>query len=155
MMLTEAAPAPAPKPHITALSATVDRALLQCEAEGASDVEWKDGAGNVLPVEQHVSERGGRHYVTILTTVTRTDHYRCEVTQREINHQISAETHVFISGETSVFGLYSSTHFNISSDINFKDVFGHTLSFTITFCDVFQETHPAKRSLGCCLVDSF
>ena len=79
--------------------------LLQCEVEGASQepkVEWQDSSGNILPAEEpQVSERGGRYYVTIKTTVTRTGRYRCEVPQEEISHQISAETFVQLNGEIS------------------------------------------------------
>uniref|UniRef100_A0A671X8Y9 Butyrophilin-like protein 1 n=1 Tax=Sparus aurata TaxID=8175 RepID=A0A671X8Y9_SPAAU len=92
----------ASKPFITTPNQTKDQLLLQCEVEGASQepkVEWQDSSGNILPAEEpQVSERGGRYYVTINTTVTKTDRYRCVVTQKEISHQTSAETFVFISG---------------------------------------------------------
>uniref|UniRef100_A0A8P4G6V7 Ig-like domain-containing protein n=1 Tax=Dicentrarchus labrax TaxID=13489 RepID=A0A8P4G6V7_DICLA len=91
----------APKPYIWTLNVTEDRVLLQCEVRGASPqpkVEWKDRAGNILPAEEpQVSDRGGRYYVTLLTTVTKTDHYRCVVTQEEIHHQTHSETYVFIN----------------------------------------------------------
>ncbi|XP_030275794.1 butyrophilin-like protein 1 isoform X2 [Sparus aurata] len=95
-------PGASPKPCITILDQTKDWSLLQCEVQGASPepkVEWQDSSGNILPAEERqVSERGGRYYVTINTTVTKTDHYSCEVTQEEISHQIHSETFVFISG---------------------------------------------------------
>uniref|UniRef100_A0A8P4K602 Ig-like domain-containing protein n=1 Tax=Dicentrarchus labrax TaxID=13489 RepID=A0A8P4K602_DICLA len=91
----------APKPYIRTLNPTEDRALLQCVVEGASSkpkVEWKNSAGNILPAEEpQVSDRGGRYYVTLLTTVTKTDHYRCVVTQEEIHHQTDSEIYVFIN----------------------------------------------------------
>ncbi|XP_051251077.1 butyrophilin subfamily 2 member A2-like [Dicentrarchus labrax] len=94
-------PGAAPKPYIRTLNPTEDRALLQCVVEGASPkpkVEWKDSAGNILPAEEpQVSDRGGRYYVTLLTTVTKTDHYRCVVTQEEIHHQTHSEIYVFIN----------------------------------------------------------
>ncbi|KAM8758000.1 butyrophilin subfamily 3 member A2-like isoform 2-T2 [Acanthopagrus schlegelii] len=90
----------ASKPFIiTILDATKGRLLLQCEVRGASPeptVEWKNSSGNILPAEEpQVSESGGRYYVTIKTSVTKTGRYRCEVTQEEISHQTSAETVVF------------------------------------------------------------
>ncbi|XP_051251071.1 V-set and immunoglobulin domain-containing protein 1 isoform X2 [Dicentrarchus labrax] len=93
-------PGAAPEPYTRTLNVTEYRALLQCEVRGASfkpKVEWKDSAGNILPAEEpQVSDRGGRYYVTLLTTVTKTDHYRCVVTQEEIHHQTHSETYVFI-----------------------------------------------------------
>ncbi|XP_030275790.1 butyrophilin-like protein 10 isoform X2 [Sparus aurata] len=88
-----------PKPFITTLDETKDWSLLQCEGRGASQepkVEWQDSSGNILPAERQVSERGGRYYVTLNTTVTKTGRYRCVVTQEEISHQIHSETFVFI-----------------------------------------------------------
>ncbi|XP_070848535.1 butyrophilin-like protein 10 isoform X2 [Chaetodon trifascialis] len=91
-----------PKPSISILDQTKDWSLLQCEVQGASPkpkVEWKDSAGNLLPAEElQASSRGDRHYITVLTTVTKTDRVRCVVTQEEIHHQTEAETYVFISG---------------------------------------------------------
>ncbi|XP_030275805.1 uncharacterized protein LOC115583277 isoform X2 [Sparus aurata] len=90
-----------PKPYITTLDQTKDWSLLQCEVRGASPepkVEWQDSSGNILPAEEpQVSERGGRYYVTLNTTVTKTGRYRCEATQEEISHQTSAEIYVFIN----------------------------------------------------------
>ncbi|XP_030275765.1 butyrophilin subfamily 2 member A2-like [Sparus aurata] len=101
-----------PKPHITTLDQTKDWSLLQCEVRGASQepkVEWQDSSGNILPAEEpQVSERGGRYYVTINTTVTKTGRYRCEATQEELYHQIHSETFVFINENPStkvVIGL--------------------------------------------------
>uniref|UniRef100_A0A671X7N5 CD276 antigen homolog n=1 Tax=Sparus aurata TaxID=8175 RepID=A0A671X7N5_SPAAU len=94
-------PAASPEPYITILDETEDGSLLQCKVRGASPepkVEWQDSSGNILPAEEpQVSERGGRYYVTINTTVTKTGRYRCVVTQEEISHHTSAETFVFIS----------------------------------------------------------
>ena len=102
----------ASKPFITTLNETKDWSLQQCEVRGASPepkVEWQDSSGNILPAEEpQVSERGGRYYVTIKTTVTKTGSYRCVVTQEEISHHTSAETFVFISGEISLFVVKSS-----------------------------------------------
>ncbi|XP_030275806.1 selection and upkeep of intraepithelial T-cells protein 2-like isoform X3 [Sparus aurata] len=101
-----------PKPYITTLDQTKDWSLLQCEVRGASPepkVEWQDSSGNILPAEEpQVSERGGRYYVTLNTTVTKTGRYRCEATQEEISHQTSAEIYVFINENSStklVIGL--------------------------------------------------
>uniref|UniRef100_A0A671X184 CD276 antigen homolog n=1 Tax=Sparus aurata TaxID=8175 RepID=A0A671X184_SPAAU len=92
--------AASPEPYITILDETKDWSLLQCKVRGASQepkVEWQDSSGNILPAEEpQVSERGGRYYVTINTTVTKTGRYRCVVTQEEISHQINAEIYAFI-----------------------------------------------------------
>ncbi|XP_045932020.1 butyrophilin subfamily 1 member A1-like [Micropterus dolomieu] len=90
------------KPSVTTLDQTADRALLECEVRGASPkprVEWQDSAGNKLPAEEpQVSERGGSFYITVNTTVKKTDNYRCVATQEEISHQIHTEIYVYISG---------------------------------------------------------
>ncbi|XP_045932010.1 uncharacterized protein LOC123987298 isoform X4 [Micropterus dolomieu] len=90
----------APKPYVITLRQTKDWALLQCEVRGAfpkPTVEWQDSAGNKFPGEEpQVSERGGSFYITLQTTVMKTDRYRCVATQEEIKHQIYAETHVYI-----------------------------------------------------------
>ncbi|XP_076602183.1 CD276 antigen homolog [Chaetodon auriga] len=96
----------APKPSVTTLYETKDWALLQCLVRGASPkpkVEWKDSDGNMVPAhEPQVSQRGGGAYdVTLQATVTKTDRFRCVVTQEEIHHQIYAETFVHINGATS------------------------------------------------------
>ncbi|XP_070708101.1 V-set domain-containing T-cell activation inhibitor 1-like [Pempheris klunzingeri] len=95
----------APKPSITTLEETNDREVLQCEVHGAfpkPTVEWKDSAGNILPAEDtQVSERGGRFYITVNTTVTKTGRYRCVATQETIHHQIYSETSVTINGASS------------------------------------------------------
>ncbi|XP_044039532.1 butyrophilin-like protein 2 isoform X5 [Siniperca chuatsi] len=92
----------APEPSVTILDETNDWSLLQCKVQGASpkpEVEWQDSAGNILPAgEPQASERGGRFYITLNTTVSKTDRYRCVATQEDISHQIYAETYVFISG---------------------------------------------------------
>ncbi|XP_050924438.1 hemicentin-1 isoform X2 [Lates calcarifer] len=92
--------AAAPEPYVTILDQTNDRALLQCEVRGIflkPEVEWQDSSGNILPAEEpQVSERGGRY--SLQTTVTKTDRYRCVVTQEEINHQVHSETFVFMNG---------------------------------------------------------
>lgn len=94
-----------PEPYIKTLNDTKDGLLLQCEVRGASlepKIRWQDSAGNILPSEEKVSERGGLYYVTLKTAVTKTDHYRCVVTQEDIGHQIDAETFVPFYGEISM-----------------------------------------------------
>ncbi|XP_049428384.1 butyrophilin-like protein 1 isoform X2 [Epinephelus fuscoguttatus] len=86
-----------PKPSIRTLNATVG-VLLQCEVRGASPephLQWQDSAGNKLPAEEpQVSEREGRYYITLNANVTKSDLYRCVVTQEEISHQTHEETFV-------------------------------------------------------------
>uniref|UniRef100_UPI0037E9A332 CD276 antigen homolog n=1 Tax=Semicossyphus pulcher TaxID=241346 RepID=UPI0037E9A332 len=95
-------PGAAPEPSVTILDQTSDWSLLQCVVRGASPkpkVEWQDSSGNILPAkEPQVTERGGSYDIILQTTVTQTDHYRCVVTQEEINHQTEAETYVHFNG---------------------------------------------------------
>ncbi|XP_032366312.1 butyrophilin subfamily 2 member A2 [Etheostoma spectabile] len=96
-------PAASPEPYIRTLNATSDSALLQCEVRRATPkpkLEWRDGAGNPLPAEEtRTSERGDSYNITLVTTVNKTDNYRCVVTQEEISHQTQAETFVHICGK--------------------------------------------------------
>ncbi|KAM4587337.1 hemicentin-1-like [Odontesthes bonariensis] len=98
-------PGAAPRPIIMIVDETKDWALLQCEVEGAfpkPKVFWQDSAGNILPSpEPQVSETGGRFYVTLQTTVTKTGRFRCVATQEETGHQIHTETFVHLSGAAS------------------------------------------------------
>ncbi|XP_073323611.1 V-set domain-containing T-cell activation inhibitor 1-like [Pagrus major] len=91
----------APRPFIDTLADTKHWRLLQCEAHGdpLPTVEWKDSAGYVLRAEKpHISERGGRSYITVKTTVTKSDNYSCVATQKEISHQIATVTSVHLAG---------------------------------------------------------
>ncbi|XP_050923050.1 butyrophilin-like protein 1 isoform X3 [Lates calcarifer] len=98
-------PGAAPEPSIRILGETKDGELLQCVVRGASPkpkVEWKDSSGNILPAEEPlVTERGGRYNITLQTTVTKTDRYRCVATQEEISHQTYHETFVSINESQS------------------------------------------------------
>ncbi|XP_073324009.1 butyrophilin-like protein 1 [Pagrus major] len=94
----------ASEPSVTTIQ-TDDGTVLQCVVRGASPkpkVEWRDSSGNILPAEgPKVTERGDSYDIILNITVTKTDHFRCVVTQEEINHQIHAETYAHISEETS------------------------------------------------------
>ncbi|XP_070712420.1 V-set domain-containing T-cell activation inhibitor 1-like [Pempheris klunzingeri] len=98
-------PGAAPEPSVKTLDQTKDWSVLQCLVRGASPkplLQWKDSAGNILPAkEPQFTERGGSYDVILQTTVTKTDHYHCVVTQEEISHQTEAETYVHISGAAS------------------------------------------------------
>ncbi|XP_073324011.1 CD276 antigen homolog [Pagrus major] len=97
-------PGAAPKPNIDILADTKHWRLLQCEARGdpLPTVEWKDSAGYVLRAEKpHISERGGHSYITVKTTVTKTDTYSCVATQKEFSHQIATVTYVHLAGAAS------------------------------------------------------
>ncbi|XP_039654178.1 selection and upkeep of intraepithelial T-cells protein 8-like [Perca fluviatilis] len=86
----------APKPFFR-IRKTEDGVLLQCKVHGSPKpkVEWQDSAGKILPAEEpQVSERGGRFYITLTTTMTRADFYRCVATQETIRHQISTRIYV-------------------------------------------------------------
>ena len=93
----------APRPHVRILDQTKGGMLLQCEVQGAfskPELHWEDGAGNKLPAEEpQETERGGLYDIILQTTVTKTDIYRCNATQKEINHQTHYETYVYIPGE--------------------------------------------------------
>uniref|UniRef100_A0A671UH95 Butyrophilin-like protein 1 n=1 Tax=Sparus aurata TaxID=8175 RepID=A0A671UH95_SPAAU len=92
----------APEPYIKILAETKHWRLLQCEAHGdpLPTVEWKDSDNNTLPAEKpHISERGGRSYVTVKITVTKTDNYSCVATQETLSHQVAANTSVLLAGE--------------------------------------------------------
>ncbi|XP_073323648.1 CD276 antigen homolog [Pagrus major] len=97
-------PGAAPKPSVAILDQTKDWSLLQCEAHGdpLPTVEWKDSAGYVLRAEKpHISERGGRSYITVKITVTKTDNFSCVATQETISHRIAAVTFVHLTGAAS------------------------------------------------------
>ncbi|XP_049445823.1 uncharacterized protein LOC125896893 isoform X3 [Epinephelus fuscoguttatus] len=124
----------AKKPFITALEQTKDWSRLQCEVQDASPkpkVEWKDSSGNKLPAEEpQVTDRGGGSYDIILqTTVTKTDHYRCVVTQGDINHQTEATIHVYISVERGNPG--SGANSSESTGWTVSGVLGGLLFFVI------------------------
>ncbi|XP_073323654.1 butyrophilin subfamily 3 member A3-like [Pagrus major] len=90
-------PGASPEPYIK-INNAANGVLLQCEVRGAflkPKVEWQDSAGNILPAEEPpVLKGGGRYYVTLKTTVTKTGHYRCVATQEDISHQIYSEIYV-------------------------------------------------------------
>uniref|UniRef100_A0A671UFM1 Ig-like domain-containing protein n=1 Tax=Sparus aurata TaxID=8175 RepID=A0A671UFM1_SPAAU len=96
-------PGAATEPSVIVLDQTEDGLLLQCVVKGASPkpkVEWKDSSGNILPVKDlKETERGDSYDIVLQTAVTKTDRYRCVVTQEEINHHIHAETLVTLNGE--------------------------------------------------------
>ena len=112
----------APEPSITTLDETNDWALLQCEAHGVPlpTVEWKDSDNNTLPADTpQTSDRGGRSYITVNTTVTKTGRYRCVATQETLSHQIAAETYVRLTGE----GYFSLQIINLSMSFKNDDEF--------------------------------
>ncbi|XP_039653092.1 uncharacterized protein LOC120557125 [Perca fluviatilis] len=91
-------PGAASKPKVTILDQQAQ--VLQCEVHGnpKPEVKWQDSDGNILHAKiTQVSEREGSFNITLQTTVTKTDTYRCVATQLEIKHQIYAETSVHIS----------------------------------------------------------
>ncbi|XP_067442282.1 hemicentin-1-like [Thunnus thynnus] len=95
-------PGLATKPYVTSLKQKADWALLLCQVRGASPkpkLHWQDSDGKKLPAEEpKVTERRDRYDVILLITVTKTDNYRCVVTQEEIKHQIYSEIYAFVFG---------------------------------------------------------
>ncbi|KAM9333890.1 butyrophilin-like protein 1 [Symphorus nematophorus] len=93
---------PCPKPYVTLRKGPNNRLILECEVKGVSPkpkVEWQDRAGNKLPAEEpQVTDRGGSYDIVLQATVTKTDDYRCVVTQEEICHQASNEIFVPVPG---------------------------------------------------------
>ncbi|CAB1437699.1 unnamed protein product [Pleuronectes platessa] len=89
-----------PDPVVKTLGETKEGVQLRCSVLGASpkpDVQWQNGAGDIVPAEEpQVSERGGRYDIILQTTVTKTDNYSCVSTQEEINHRIYTETYVIV-----------------------------------------------------------
>ena len=104
-------PGAASKPYVTTVK-TDDGVMLQCKVLGASPkpkVEWKDRSGNVLQAEEpQVTERGGRYDIVLRAAVTKTDTFRCVVTQEEISHQIYAEIYASVSGEILLSFIFCS-----------------------------------------------
>ncbi|XP_040890866.1 butyrophilin subfamily 2 member A1-like isoform X6 [Toxotes jaculatrix] len=90
----------APAPYIRILNATDTGVLLQCKVRDASPkpkVEWQDSDGNVLPAEEpQVSDRGGRYYITLRTTVTKTtsNYFHCVAKQEDFGHRIEDDIYV-------------------------------------------------------------
>ncbi|XP_029683360.1 hemicentin-2-like isoform X2 [Takifugu rubripes] len=89
-----------PKPNIRIVDGGPDRALWECEVEGARPrpaVQWQDSSGRVLPAQETESEeRDGRFYITVRANVSRSGDYSCVVTQEELCHQINSTTFVYI-----------------------------------------------------------
>ncbi|XP_056879625.1 butyrophilin-like protein 1 isoform X6 [Takifugu flavidus] len=85
-----------PEPLIRIVDGGPDRALLQCDVEGAHPrpaVQWQDSSGRVLPAQETESEeRDGRFYVTVRANVSRSDDYSCVVTPKEACRQNEART---------------------------------------------------------------
>ncbi|KAM3621294.1 uncharacterized protein V6R79_009039 [Siganus canaliculatus] len=86
------------EPCISVVQENKERVQLRCHIPSAfpkPTVKWHDRAGNVLCAgEPQVSQVEGGFSVTLDTTVTSSGHYRCVITQEEINHLVSAETYV-------------------------------------------------------------
>lgn len=93
----------APDPYVTNLKETNDWALLKCDVKGAypePTMEWWNSNNQTIPSEEpQVSKKGERFYVTLKTTVKKTDYYRCVATQKDIHHQIYTEINVHLNGE--------------------------------------------------------
>uniref|UniRef100_A0A671UGV2 Butyrophilin subfamily 1 member A1-like n=1 Tax=Sparus aurata TaxID=8175 RepID=A0A671UGV2_SPAAU len=92
----------APEPCIRTLYDKLLWRLLQCEAHGdpRPTLKWEDSDNKTLTAEEpKISERGGRFYVTVKTTVTKTDNYSCVATQETLSHQVAAAIPVYIQGE--------------------------------------------------------
>uniref|UniRef100_A0A669E3E3 Selection and upkeep of intraepithelial T-cells protein 3-like n=1 Tax=Oreochromis niloticus TaxID=8128 RepID=A0A669E3E3_ORENI len=80
-------PGAAPEPSVTNLNESSDWALLKCDVKGAypePTVEWWNSNNQTIPSEEpQVSKEGEHFYVTLKTTVKKTDYYRCVATQKE------------------------------------------------------------------------
>ncbi|XP_039654174.1 butyrophilin-like protein 1 [Perca fluviatilis] len=86
-----------PEPYLNILK-TKDGVLLLCKVRGASpepEVKWEDSDGNMITSEEpQVTKKGGSYDIILHASVTKTDHYRCVVTQKTINHSISDKIYV-------------------------------------------------------------
>ncbi|XP_030266647.1 programmed cell death 1 ligand 1-like [Sparus aurata] len=97
-------PGAAPEPCISTLDHTNHWSLLQCEAHGdpLPTLKWEDSDNNTLTAEEpQISERGGRLYITVKITVTKTGSYRCVATQETLSHQITAVIPVSLEGSST------------------------------------------------------
>uniref|UniRef100_I3JD16 Ig-like domain-containing protein n=1 Tax=Oreochromis niloticus TaxID=8128 RepID=I3JD16_ORENI len=96
----------APEPSVTNLNESSDWALLKCDVKGAypePTVEWWNSNNQTIPSEEpQVSKEGEHFYVTLKTTVKKTDYYRCVATQKEIHHQIYTEINVHLNEQTVI-----------------------------------------------------
>ncbi|XP_072237654.1 cell adhesion molecule 3-like isoform X1 [Leuresthes tenuis] len=83
-----------PEPVVTT-SKESNAVRLHCEARGASpkpEVQLQDSAGNPVPAENvTVTEKKGYYDTILFGYVTKEDHYRCVVQQKEICHQINSK----------------------------------------------------------------
>ncbi|KAM8757409.1 immunoglobulin superfamily member 11-like [Acanthopagrus schlegelii] len=95
-------PGAAPEPCIRTLAESNLWSLLECEAHGdpLPTLEWEDSDNNTAE-EPQISDRGGRSYITVNVTVTKTGNYRCVATQETLSHQIAAVTSVQIQGSNT------------------------------------------------------
>lgn len=93
-------------PYTAILNVTEDGVTLRCEVPGVfpkPKLEWQDSDGNVLPAEEpQVSEKRGRYYVSLRSTVSRTttNLFVCVARQEDIHHQTKAE--IYVPGEISL-----------------------------------------------------
>ena len=115
----------------------------------------------MIPSEEPlVSHREDHYYITVNTNVTKTDVYRCVVTQDDIRHQTQAETFVYIS-EISLLVVLTLNQFSCSGVgccfvvCVLYLICSYMLSY-ISFV-VFQclRTRPAKWPQDGCLVHWF
>ncbi|XP_039858268.1 CD276 antigen homolog isoform X2 [Simochromis diagramma] len=87
-------------PYTAILNVTEDGVTLRCEVPGVfpkPKLEWQDSDGNALPAEEpQVSEKRGRYYVSLRSTVSRTttNLFVCVARQEDIHHQTKAEIYV-------------------------------------------------------------
>nr|XP_046241094.1 butyrophilin-like protein 2 isoform X2 [Scatophagus argus] len=91
----------AAKPSVT-IRKTKDGSLLLCEVPNAHPeptVKWQDSNGNKLPDKEREVTKSGDHFSVILqAAVTKTDDYRCVVTQNGISHQTEADIYAVFNG---------------------------------------------------------
>ncbi|XP_069025702.1 butyrophilin subfamily 1 member A1-like isoform X3 [Embiotoca jacksoni] len=109
---SEKIPGASPKPYVTIINENNDWALLECEVEGASPepvVEWRDGAGNILPAEEPKvtknKEKENSFNVILQIYVTKSDNYTCVSTQKKIDHQITNKIYVQLNRELPSGGM--------------------------------------------------
>ncbi|XP_039468547.1 butyrophilin subfamily 1 member A1-like isoform X1 [Oreochromis aureus] len=110
-------PGAAPDPYVTNLKETNDWALLKCDVKGAypePTIEWWNSNNQTIPSgEPQVSKKGERFYITLKTTVKKTDYYRCVATQKDIHHQIYTEINVHLNDVRSGTGIIKATVFSV------------------------------------------
>ncbi|XP_041639331.1 CD276 antigen-like isoform X2 [Cheilinus undulatus] len=96
----EKKPGACPEPYIT-LDETNNKAELQCKVRGVCNdlkIEWRNSSNHSLSATNTTHKReDGSYDIVLNATVTKSDTYRCVITQEDICHQVSSPLKVAIN----------------------------------------------------------